>query len=224
MKRIVYSVLGVVFACVLLGICYYLSFRNALLHYNREAIQENNELLGELLEYTDSNYELLKELSRELKQEAVSVATKGDTILPTAIYYLETYDTLTQTMTKEELPLPGFMVGLKREELDTFLKGYMENLPVNDFLSGMIAFEIVSFSEKEVVLRKTYAKDIIEYQFYICNRKGFVTVFYSDLKTVYEYTEIACETLSPEIQEQLQNGFYIKDAKELYGILEGYTS
>ena len=75
-----------------------------------------------------------------------------------------------------------------------------------------------------MVLRKTYDETKIENQFYLSSLSGFVVVYYSDLKTIYEYTEISCETLTPEVQLMIKNGFYVKDAKELYSILEGYTS
>ena len=67
-------------------------------------------------------------------------------------------------------------------------------------------------------------KQKIENQFYLCSLGGFIVVYYSDLKTIYEYTEISCATLTPEIQLLIEHGFYVKDVKELYSILEGYTS
>ena len=124
----------------------------------------------------------------------------------------------------EQLPLPGFMAGISREELCAYLDGYMEYLPVNEYLDGLIMYEVVSFSPAKVILRKTYDKTKVENQFYIGSTGGYVTVFYSDLRTVYEYTEIELESLSFELREQVKQGFYVKDAKELYSILEGYTS
>ena len=97
-------------------------------------------------------------------------------------------------------------------------------MPVNEYLAGLVSYEIVSFGADQVVLRKTYDEHKIENQFYLCNVGGFVVVYYSDLRTVYEYTEIQCNGLSQEVQLMLESGFYVKDARELYSILEGYTS
>ena len=100
----------------------------------------------------------------------------------------------------------------------------MESMPVNEYLSGLVSYEIVSFSADKVVLRKTYNETKVENQFYLCKRGDFVVVYYSDLKTVYEYTEIRVDSLSEEAQQTINQGFYIKDSQELYSILEGYTS
>ena len=51
-----------------------------------------------------------------------------------------------------------------------------------------------------------------------------VIVYYSDLKTVYEYTDISLDGLIDEVRQSIEQGFYVKDMQELYSILEGYTS
>ncbi|MGN0505184.1 MAG: hypothetical protein ACI4FZ_01400 [Lachnospiraceae bacterium] len=228
MKRILYLSAGFLGLTVLFGCCYYFSFRNALLHYNREAIEQNTELLRQLLEYSDNSTKLLLELAAESRQEteqSVETSTAGEEILsPNAEYILETYQAATGIMVKESLPIPGFMVGLSREDLLTYIGGYMEYLPVNEYLAGLTAYEVLSFSRDAVTIRKTYDENLVDFQFYLCEQNGRVTVYYSDLRTVYEYTEIECEELPEEVQNALKHGFYVKDARELYGILEGYTS
>ena len=42
----------------------------------------------------------------------------------------------------------------------------------------------------------------------------------SDKKTPYEYTDIKCDGLPSEMQEEIKNGKYMEDAKALYGFLE----
>jgi len=64
----------------------------------------------------------------------------------------------------------------------------------------------------------------VENQFYICRRGDFIVVYYSDLKKIYEYTDIRVDSLIEEIQNSINQGFYVKDVQELYSILEGYTS
>lgn len=228
MKKVVYLFGGFIGVSILLSCCYYFSFRNALLHYNRQAMEQNTELLNQLLQYSDNSKKLLEEIIEETKQEETPVlettAVKEQVLLPQTKYYLETYQTINGTMHREELPIPGFMVGLSREDLFTYINGYMEYMPINEFLEGLTSYEVISFSTEAVTLRKTYDETKVEFQYYICEKDGRVTIYYSDLKTVYEYTEILCETLSPEIRAMVESGFYVKDAKELYGVLEGYTS
>ncbi len=228
MKRILYLSAGFLGLTILFGCCYYFSFRNALLHYNSEAIEQNTELLIQLLEYSDNSTRLLEELAKESNsapQQSMEASTAGkEILLPSAQYILETCQASNGTMVRETLPIPGFMVGLSREDLLTYIGGYMEYLPVNEYLAGLTAYEVLSFSKDSVTIRKTYDENLVDFQFYLCEQNGRVTVYYSDLRTVYEYTEIECETLSEEVREELEHGFYVRDAKELYGILEGYTS
>ena len=90
---------------------------------------------------------------------------------------------------REQLPLPGFMVGIDFRELTAYIRGYMESMPVNEYLNGLISYEIVSFAEDKVVLRKTYDETRVENQFYVCRRGEFVVVYnsadYTKLEIVY---------------------------------------
>jgi len=223
MKKIVYTSLLFALISALFGLCYYFSFKNALLHYNREAVEQNSALLQEILQSSGENERLLQQMIKE-KEEAVQAVTSQDKLRETASYFLETCYLQSQTEEREQLALPGFMVGIDLRGLTTYVKGYMESMPVNEYLNGLISFEIVSFTEDKVVLRKTYDETKVENQFYICRKGDFIVVYYSDLKTVYEYTEIRVDSLIDEVRQVIEQGFYVKNAQELYSILEGYTS
>lgn len=223
MKKILYTSLLFAGISALFGLCYYVSFKNALLHYNREAVEQNTALLNEILQSSGESERLLEQMIKE-NEEAVSAATSQEKLNGTASYFLETCYLQSGTEEREQLALPGFMVGINRRELTAYVKGYMEAMPINEYLDGLISFEIVSFAEDKVVLRKTYDETKVENQFYICRRGDFVVVYYSDLRTVYEYTEIRMDSLIEEVRQSIEQGFYVKDLKELYSILEGYTS
>lgn len=223
MKKLLYSSLLFAGISAIFGLCYYVSFKNALLHYNREAVEQNTKLLNEILQSSGESERLLQQMIKENEEVVQAIATQ-ETLLGTASYFQETFYLQSQTEEREQLALPGFMVGIDRRELTAYIEGYMESMPVNEYLNGLIAYEIISFSEDKVVLRKTYDETKVENQFYICRRGDFVVVYYSDLKTVYEYTEIRVDSLIEEIQQSIEQGFYVKDTQELYSILEGYTS
>lgn len=223
MKKILYSSLVFAGISVLFGICYYFSFRNALLHYNREAVEQNTKILNEILESSSESERLLQQMLNT-DEPVYPVSVTQDTLRENASYFLETYYLQSQTEEREELALPGFMVGIDRKELEAYLKGYMEDLPVNEYLKGLVSYEIISFSEDMVTVRKTYDETKVTNQFYVCRKGEFIVVYYSDLKTVYEYTEIPVNSLPEEIQQMVERGFYVKNAQELYSILEGYTS
>lgn len=223
MKKIIYSSLLFAGISALFGLCYYFSFKNALLHFNREAVEQNTKLLNEILQTSGESERLLQQMIKE-KEEAVAVAISQEKLREKASYFLEICYLQSQTETKEQLVLPGFMVGIDRKGLTAYIEGYMESMPVNEYLNGLISYEIVSFSEDKVVLRKTYDETKVENMFYICRKGDFIVVYYSDLKTVYEYTEIRVDSLIEEVQQSIEQGFYVKDTQELYSILEGYTS
>ncbi len=223
MKKILYTSLLFAGISAVFGLCYYFSFKNALLHYNREAVEQNTELLNEILQSSGESERLLLQLMKE-KEEAVQATASQEKLRETASYFLETCYLQSQTEEREQLALPGFMVGIDRKGLTAYVEGYMESMPINEYLSGLISYEIISFAQDKVVLRKTYDESKVENEFYICRRGDFIVVYYSDLKTVYEYTEIRVDGLIEEIQQSIEQGFYVKDKQELYSILEGYTS
>jgi len=223
MKKILYSSLLFAGISAVFGLCYYLSFKNALLHYNREAVEQNTEVLQEILQSTGESERLLQELM-QYNEEVISAASTGESLRENASYFLETVYLQNQTEEREQLALPGFMVGIDLKGLTAYVKGYMESMPVNEYLAGLVSFEVVSFAQDKVVLRKTYDETKVENQFYICRRGDFIVVYYSDLKNVYEYTDIRVDSLNVETQDIINQGFYVKDVQELYSILEGYTS
>ena len=60
--------------------------------------------------------------------------------------------------------------------------------------------------------------------YYLMEVNGYVVVYLSDRKTIYEYTDINCENLPELIREELTHGKYIESPEELYGFLENYSS
>lgn len=228
MKRMIYLALTFLGISTIFGLCYYFSFKNALLHYNREAVEQNTEILQQLLEYSGKSEQLLYEIidnnKNETEEMSAAAVQMTEKIRTTADYILETNYMAQGTTKREQLPLPGFMVGITREELCAYIEGYMEFMPVNEYLDGLILYEVISFSPEKVVLRKTYDETKVENQFFIGTSGGYVTVYYSDLRTVYEYTQIELDTLPFDVRENVKKGFYVKDVKALYSILEGYTS
>ena len=60
--------------------------------------------------------------------------------------------------------------------------------------------------------------------YYLKELNGYVVVYLSDKKTVYEYTDISLEYLPENLQKEIQNGKYIETSESLYGFLENYSS
>lgn len=163
----------------------------------------------------------------EIQKEdlVVSADTNNEqTVTNTTKYILEYYNSKDFTLKEEALPTPADYVGLTREELIDYLKKYEEAPSLEDKQLGFESFELVSFSKDQIVLRKTYHPYADDYKYYMIGENGYVTVYYIDKNTVYEYTNIAVDSLPSDLQEEIQNGKYIISLDELYNFLENYSS
>lgn len=232
----------VVFA--LFTFCYYSGYKRSLKELNRRSVEQKPTDAVAGGSGAGTSLSFLEDLSQKEKEQetiitGVNEATdpaKNDvqsipagsqqrkTILPTVEYYEETYLVPEDLLTKKQTIAPGFLIGMTREELESYVARYMEHLPLSEYEAGLLSYEIISFSENKVVLRKSYDSNKVPYKFYVNISDGMVTVYYSDLKTVYEYTHIPAVDLPEELRYSLIDGIYLKDAEELYSFLEGFSS
>ncbi|MFU0828044.1 MAG: BofC-C domain-containing protein [Lachnoclostridium sp.] len=229
---------------VMFSACYYLSYKNALRDFNESAVERNNELILSLRNngylQLDGQNDNTKELDNA--KDSLSSVTKDnettdsvtdpgipvdmveDKILPTTEYVLQIYNKQNDVMTEEKLPTPSYLIGLTRNEVIQYLKDYMQDLPLNEFQKGLISFELISFSKDNIVLRKTYDSDKIQYKYFLKEQNGYIVAYYGDQKTVFDYTGISVENLSDYERQKLKEGIFVKDLDELYAILENYSS
>lgn len=199
--------------------CYYLSYQHALKNFNRRAVERKEELHS-LLEAVLPTIE--GEASAEDAVAAAAQAKK--TILPSTNYVLEIMNQKTGTLESESLNMPGHLVGLTKEQVEEYLTNYMKDLPLSEYNKGLISYELTSFSDTEVRMKKTYNEDTVPYRFYVVVKNGFVVVYNSDLKSVYEYTSIEARNLPEKDRIALSMGIYVNNIEELYALLESYSS
>lgn len=198
MKRIYVIICSLSIAAALFTLCFFVSYKVALNNFNKSA----NET-----------------------KEIVQVGTnKIETITPFTNIIIEKYDVATQSLTSQNLDVTDEMLGFSREELVSYYNHYMENIPPEEQKEGLLSCMVESFSEDKVVIKKNYNSDSLQYQYYIAVQNGYVTVFYNDKKTVFEYTNIEAKYLPQNEIDKLNKGIYVKDKMELYTILEGYSS
>lgn len=120
--------------------------------------------------------------------------------------------------------MPAIFLGMTHTQVNDYLTKYMKNKTISDLENGLVQFELVYFSSNCLVLRKTFEIDENYHKYFIKFTKGCITVFYSDQKTVYEYTDISLTDLPANIAANLITGLKIKDEKELFDFLENYSS
>lgn len=237
MKKIALYFGGTTVLCLLFCVCYYTSYKSALKDFNRKAKEQERSLYSQLERVSEENSALLSRLAEQERELALAMEESEEeqrsveaglipqnTVLPTVSYIEETYNLVTKQLDSSLKTAPGFLIGMTREELTAYVTAYMENLSLAEYEAGLQAYEVVSFSENKVVLRKTYDASKVPYKYYVNISDGMVTVFYSDMESVYEYTHIPAVDLAEEDRMALIEGIYVKDREELYSILEGFSS
>lgn len=135
---------------------------------------------------------------------------------------IEHRHTGTTTTSNENIPVE--LIGLNRQELINYYNEYLNNPGLEEVNAGLISCELVSFSAKKIVVKKVYDKKIAKDKFFIIEEGGFVTVYYQDKKSVFEYTRISVNYFDKEEIEKLKEGFYVENEEKLYSILESYSS
>jgi len=210
--------------------CYYLSYRHALRQFNKRAVERSEEFaalhenitptpIAEQVNNIENNNDNIE------SDETVSTGVQPEPIiLPSTKFILEIYDRKNGTLEQVEQNPPGDLVGLTREEVEKYLDEYMRDLPLSEYNKGLLSYELLTFSDKVVKLRKSYDADMVPYRFYVVVKNGFVVVYNSDLKSVYEYTHIEAKNLPEEDRTALSQGIYVDNIDELYALLESFTS
>ncbi len=203
----------------LFSACYYFSYQHALRDFNKRAVERKGEYESLLLAAQPTP------VITPGEENAVEAGTQAsDTIMPSTKYILEIFNKKTGTLEKENLNMPGHLVGLTKAEVEDYLADYMKDLTLSEYNKGLVAYELTSFAEDEIHLRKTYDEDTVAYRFYVAVKNGFVVVYNSDLKSVFEYTHIEAKHLPEEDRIALSLGIYVNSKEELYSLLESYSS
>lgn len=133
-------------------------------------------------------------------------------------FYMDEQRTLTENA--GNIPI---LIGCNKQELKEYLNEYMKHLSADEKAEGLSSYEMVSYVNNTITLRKTY--QIPSYEgYYAKSFNGTIVILKGDGKTVYEYTQISVSTLPEELKKQVQNGFFLEDDNSLYNFLETYSS
>ncbi len=139
-------------------------------------------------------------------------------------YVVEIYDGTTDVTISEERTVPAEIAGMSREDLEQYIRDYNETMDVQRREEEPNEMELVSFSKEKVVMREIYLGAEEETGFYLKATQGEVVIYHNDRVTPYENTGILVELLPEEERKKLEEGYYVEDEKELYSILENFSS
>lgn len=138
----------------------------------------------------------------------VQVTTKAEDEIKTYTklvyqYYYEGTDEVIQTTSEP----PYYLINKNKEQIE-------EHYP---------DWQLVSFSDKKVVLRKSISIPNNSDEFVIGAFENYICIYYGD-GTIKEITQTNISSLSAEEQELIKKGIKVKSEEELIKYLQDYTS
>lgn len=206
----------------------YISFRMALKHFEKmqsdSEEKTQNQLKSYVSEKIDSRYKELEEERQEIEDNVSANSSEYDKLGVQTIYQVESYNSLKDTTVVEYETLPEELVGVTRDKVDNYCKNYIKNMTADEFLKGLQSMGVTGFSSERLVVKKIYDSSKVKFKYYLIAVDGEVVVYYGDQKTVYEYTGIDAISLPAKERHALKKGIEVSDEKELYSILENYSS
>lgn len=158
------------------------------------------------------------------EQEKVAVSSQKTTTTCDTVYVVEAYDNGTEETTETEETIPDQYIGKTREELEAIIAAYSDAPSLSDLEKGFASMELKSFSPEKLVVTKNYYSNLKNEDFYLLVENEYINVYYSDLKTVYLYTDILLSDLPEDVQQDILDKKYIESEEELYNFLESYSS
>lgn len=155
---------------------------------------------------------------------AVETTNTGQVLTCDTKYIIKEYDKTTKTEETLNKTLPDQYIGKTREQMEEIAEEYTQAPSLEDLEKGFASMEVVAFSPEKLIVLKKYFSDMTKEHFYLVVENEYVTVYYSDLQSVYLYTDIYVPNLSHELQQEILNKKYIASEEELYNFLESYSS
>ena len=160
-----------------------------------------------------------------LKEELEETGAGRESVITSDTKYIvEIYNADTEDLVKEEQSIPAEYAGLTRAELEEHLENSLKKIQEGNVSSGLADLKLVSFSKNEVVIRKTYRDAGEERGFFLKLDEGEVVIYDRTGQIVYENTGIQEQNLPEEEIEKLREGVLVETEKDLYSILENFSS
>ncbi|MBO6016145.1 MAG: hypothetical protein J6P60_06145 [Lachnospiraceae bacterium] len=164
------------------------------------------------------------EMSLEPAKEEQQTSGKADTLTCDTRYIVRKLDRSLGTEEVVADKIPEKFIGKNREQVEELIEDYNMAPALKDLENGFASMELDSFSVEKIQVTKRYYSDLSKEHFYLIAENNFITVYYSDLKSVYLYTDISLDALPADLQHHILDKKYVESEQELYDFLESYTS
>lgn len=177
-----------------------------------------------LMCYGSYRYAEHKSIQEQKRKESKQTGGKKEQkITSRTKYIIEKYDQESEELVKEERMIPPEYIGLNRSELQDRLIEEMATISKEEEEKGLISITLQSFSNEQIIIRNTYSEKR-QKGFVLKLLDGEVAIYSGDGKELYEKTGIMEQNLTDEDCASLRKGYMIQNEKELYSILENFSS
>ena len=136
---------------------------------------------------------------------------------------LSAYETIVLESGQGRAAAKASILAVSTEELEKQLTVEIKDKSWEEEKEGLVKITLESFSEDKIVIRKVYNKS--SEQGYILRLKdGEVVIYRKDEKEPVEKNGLKEENLSKQDKKILQGGYAVRTEKELYSVLENFSS
>lgn len=174
--------------------------------------------------YSSYRYANRQEKEEEIQSETAQTGgNKEQRVTSDTRYIVEKYEEESEELVKEERAVPASYAGLTRQELEHQLAVELATMSWEEEKAGLVKISLESFSAEKIVIRKVYNKSG-EQGFILKLEDGEVVVYRVDEDEPYEKTGLMEDSLSAEDKKLLKDGYAVQTEKELYSVLENFSS
>lgn len=173
--------------------------------------------------YFDSDNLITKEEAASLTpgiNVSNSAEDEPEIICKSATYTEETYNTDTESYTKESISIPALYIGMTKDEVVDYIAESMKN----NSDKTLINMQLLSFSRENLVIRKTVCNPKNVYNYFAVSENEIIQIYTADKQTHFIDTGINISNIEEIYKEELEKGFYIETIHDLYKYLESITS
>ena len=171
---------------------------------------------------------VIRSSSRRKKKEKnrieQTVTKKEQKITGDTKYILEIYNEDSGELTREQQGIPSEYIGMERKELESYLKKCVQAMAADEQEAGLSDMRLISFSSEEIILRKYYREPEQEKGFFLRILDGEVAIYDRSGNKLYEKTGISVKNIPEEEVKKLKKGYIVENEKDLYSILENFSS
>lgn len=160
---------------------------------------------------------------RETKLSTEVAGNQEQRITSETKFVVELYHADTEETVTEERTMPSEYAGKTRTELVDYLKESLESQKKEQGEEYLTDIELVSFSKEQLILRKIY-EEPKESAYYLMAVEGEVVIYDGEKTKLLEKTGIYTANLPEEEQQKLEQGYRVESEKDLYSILENFSS